>query len=108
MKLISIKSNSDFKRAYFRGSKKSSKYLTMYVRRVFCKKIKLGITVTKKVGCAIKRNRARRLIHEAFRTIDIGCINYHVVIVAHQSVLNLKMQDVREDILNLLNYFKIY
>ena len=79
----------------------------MYVRRVFCKEIRLGITVTKKVGCAVKRNRARRLIHEAFRTIDSECVNYHIVVVAHQGILNLKMQDVKREICYILNYFKI-
>ena len=79
----------------------------MYVRRVFSRKVRLGITVTKKIGCAVQRNRARRLIREAFRTIDINCINYHIVVVAHPGVLGLKMQNVRKDILKLLNYFKI-
>ena len=105
--MLSIKSNSDFKRAYFRGNKKSSRNLTIYVRRVFCREMRLGITVTKKVGCAVERNRARRLIHEAFRTIDIECVNYHIVVVAHQGILSLKMQDVKKEIYYILNYFKI-
>ena len=79
----------------------------MYVRRVFCKEMRLGITVTKKVGCAVKRNRARRLIHEALRTMDIECVNYHIVVVAHQGILKLKMQDVKKEICYILNYFKI-
>jgi len=29
---------------------------------------RLGITVTKKVGCAVTRNRIRRLVREYFRT----------------------------------------
>ncbi|HOT10464.1 MAG TPA: ribonuclease P protein component [Polyangiaceae bacterium] len=31
---------------------------------------RLGITVTKKVGCAVVRNRAKRLIRETFRTLS--------------------------------------
>ena len=79
----------------------------MYVRRVSCYDLHLGITVTKKVGCAVQRNRARRLIKEAFRLLNISCKNHHVVVVAHQNILDLKMDDVKEEIYYLLNYFKI-
>ena len=79
----------------------------MYVRRVFCREMRLGITVTKKVGCAVERNHARRLIHEAFRTLGVECFNYHVVVVAHKGVLDLKMQDVRKEVCYILNYFKM-
>lgn len=31
---------------------------------------RLGITVTKKVGCAVVRNRAKRLVREVFRQLS--------------------------------------
>lgn len=103
----SIKSNSDFKRAYFRGVRKSSKNLTLYLRRVFSKDLYFGITTSKKVGCAVERNRARRLIKEALFGLNLNLQGYHIVVVAHRSILEFKMYDVQNEIRYLLRCLNV-
>ena len=106
MKIKSLSRNSDFKRAYFKGVRKSSKNISIYVRRVFSDEVQFGITASKKIGCAVERNRARRLIREACRIL--GPISgYHIVIVAHRSILECKMRDVHKEICFLLKCLKI-
>ena len=62
-----IKKNYEFRRLYNRGKNKVSPYLALYVIEKKQGPRRLGITVSTKVGCAVIRNRVRRLIREAFR-----------------------------------------
>ena len=59
--------NGDFRRAYARGKSFADPALVTYAlktRRGVCR---MGITVSKKVGCAVERNRCKRVIRAAFR-----------------------------------------
>lgn len=102
LKIKSININSDFKRAYFRGIRKLSGNMVLYVRRVFSSGLFYGITTSKKVGCAVERNRARRLIREALFSLNLKSQGYHIVFVARRSILKLKMYDVQREIRYLL------
>lgn len=68
-KLLTIKKNKDFTRAYAKGSCKVSPVIVTYVRKNRQPYSRLGITTSKKIGKAVYRNRARRLIKNSFRTL---------------------------------------
>lgn len=68
-KVVSLKLNKEFKRAYFQGKFKAHPLLVTYAIRNRLKKPRIGITTSKKIGCAVKRNRARRIIKQAFMEI---------------------------------------
>ena len=48
---------------------------------------RIGITVSKKVGNAVERNRARRWIREAWRSVAVGFPALDLVVVARRAVL---------------------
>ena len=58
---------SDFRKTYDEGKKLAGRYLVLFVRPSEAGAIRLGLTVTKRVGCAAERNRARRRLREVFR-----------------------------------------
>lgn len=64
---ISLKENRDFRRLYTKGRSKSSSRLVLYCRKNRLGKNRIGITVSTKLGCAVKRNRIRRRLREAYR-----------------------------------------
>ena len=66
---VSMKENRDFRRLYNRGKSFVSPVLVTYVMKNRVKKHRVGITTSKKVGCAVRRNRSRRVIREAFRLL---------------------------------------
>lgn len=58
---------------------------------------RIGISVSKKVGNAVARNRAKRIIRAAYRSNESKFpIGLDVVFVARQGVAELKTQDIEE------------
>ena len=69
-KIISIKENHLFSKVYAKGKKVSEKNIAVYALKNYkTPETRLGITTGKKIGSAVERSRARRLIREAYRTI---------------------------------------
>ena len=58
---------SDFRKTYDEGRKLAGRYLVLFVRPNGAGTIRLGLTVTKRIGCAVERTRARRRLREIFR-----------------------------------------
>ena len=95
--LHTLKNNYEFRRAYNRGkSFQSPPFITYLVpnRLGFCR---VGITTSKKIGNAVQRNRARRVIRAAFAAVAPE-INKGVdlVFVARSRVLYLKSTELEK------------
>ena len=65
-----IKENRDFRRAYRRGVCYPSGALVTYVFKRKSGGFRIGVTVGKKLGNAVTRNRARRVIRAAWRAVE--------------------------------------
>ena len=63
----SLKENHLFRRLYRRGNSSANGYLVLYCRPNGSGKNRIGITVSGKMGCAVKRNRVRRRLREIYR-----------------------------------------
>ena len=101
-KLLSLKMRRDFRRVYAKGQKKYTADLIIYTLFNYSKQTRVGISVSKKVGCAVERNRARRIIKEAFRILKLD-ISMDIVVVAKPSILGKKMQNIYDELLILKN-----
>ena len=79
----SIKKTQSFKTVYSRGRQQMNAYFVMYVIANNTNVNRLGVTVSKKVGKAVIRNRVRRLVKEICR-LKAHRINngFDIVIVA--------------------------
>ena len=64
MKYSRIKKNEQFSRIFKKGKKVFSRDVTFVYRP--SSRLEMGVAVSKKHGCAVKRNRIKRLLRQAF------------------------------------------
>ena len=86
--------NKDFLTLYKKGRYAASKYSVIYVRPNGRPFNRLGITAGKKVGNAVCRNRAKRLIRLAYRQSEVDMpVGMDIVIVARTAITTIKSQE---------------
>ena len=67
-------------------------------------KIGIGYTATKKIGNAVKRNKAKRIMRELAKKILIKCKrNTYYVLIAKTSILDTKFKDLLEELDKVVN-----
>ena len=100
---ITIKENRDFRRLYRQSASLVTPALVVYFKETRAGFSRLGITAGKKVGSAVYRNRAKRVIREAYRAL-LPRFNKSVdmVIVARAKCAHLKSNEVTDELESLL------
>ena len=89
-----LNNNRDFLTLYKKGRYFTSKYSVIYVRLNGKPFNRLGITAGKKIGNAVHRNRAKRLIRLAYREAEIDLpVGIDLVIVARSCICTVKSQE---------------
>ena len=111
MKNVAIKENHLYQKAYRKGERFVGQCVSEYVLRDFASKRlmkahpqkqyvnRLGLSISKKLGSAVERNRAKRIMRAAYREIE-GQLKtgFLVVISARSGVLGKKTQDVSREL----------
>jgi ribonuclease P protein component len=96
LKTIALTSNRDFLRLYKRGRSYVNPSLVLYFTKNRLAMNRMGITASKKIGKAVQRNRARRIIKEAYRLLEpVTLTGFDFVFVARGKTLGLKSGDVQ-------------
>lgn len=86
-----LNDNKDFLTLYRKGKFTASKNIVVYVRKNNLPVNRLGITAGKKIGNAVHRNRAKRVIRQAYRENEILMpVGIDLVIVARPPVCSVK------------------
>ena len=90
-----LKENRDFRRLYGRGRSAADRHLVVYTLRNRLGTNRLGITVGVKLGCAVQRNRVKRLIREAYRLHQHELkTGMDIVVVARRSAVEAGYADI--------------
>ncbi len=115
MKNPAITENHLFVKAYTKGHKVRGTFVNVFILKdAHANRLKkenpekrfinrLGITATKKIGGAVERCRARRIIREAYRIVDknLGVKKgFLIVIAAKEGIGGAKTQDICADLIN--------
>ena len=97
-----VRKRADFELIYKTGFKRSGRLMTMFTRERDAGVARLGIAATRKMGAAVERNRAKRLVREVFRHHKpVGAID--VVVVPRREMLDAPYENVEAEFLSLLS-----
>lgn len=66
---LRVRQEREFRRIYHRGGRASGKHMSLVVLRNRLPHARLGLSVSKKCGNAVRRNRIKRMFREAFRQV---------------------------------------
>ena len=92
-----LQKNGQFQYVYRRGKSAACKDLVMLYAKG--KGLRVGFSVSKKVGNAVQRNRSRRVIREAFRALAPRVRpGFDLVLVARGKTPYVKSTDVRRQL----------
>lgn len=99
-----IRRKSDFERVYDQGKKAVSSSFILYHYIDSTRQYRrLGITVSKKVGNAVTRNRCKRIIREIFRkNKEKFPQGADVVVIVRREMASKRYSDVREELCSIL------
>ncbi|HIT78892.1 MAG TPA: ribonuclease P protein component [Candidatus Faecivivens stercorigallinarum] len=87
--------NKEFRHAYYQGKSKATPYFVCYMVKGQSGQVRYGITTSKKIGNAVKRNHARRLIRAAFWSVmEQAAVGKDYVFVAREGILTAKSYQV--------------
>lgn len=90
-----LKQNSDFRRIYGRGEAFVDPAFVAYALKTKSNGVRLGITAGKKIGGAVERNRAKRILTAAFSECAGSIVGgYDFVLVARTRLLKHKSTDI--------------
>ncbi len=113
MKFPAIQENHLFTKAYSKGKRYVTERLAVYLLPDYAAKRlakahpdhvvvnRLGLTVSKRIGSAVVRNRTKRILREGYRAaieeapIKVG---YLIVIAARERAVNAKSHDLQRDL----------
>ena len=96
-----IRRRADFQQAYEHGARVHGRYSTLFILPNKLDVGRLGIAATKKLGGAVQRNRAKRLIREVFRHNKIAS-GFDVVVVPKRDLLQASLTVPEADYRSLL------
>lgn len=104
-----LKKNYEFARIYRRGRFFPGKYLVLYILKNNMEINRLGVSVSKKIGKSVTRNRVKRLIRESYRYYEpfiTGGLD--IVITARKVETEYRFADILKELKYLLKRARIF
>ncbi len=104
-----IKKNTDFQLVFNHGKSTANRQFVIYIlKKNNQANFRIGLSVSKKIGNAVTRNRIKRLIREAFKEIKAELpTNYDFVIIARKPTANMDFHQVKSSIIHILKLAKL-
>ena len=101
--------SEDFKRVRRSGKSYAHPLVVLIVQTHDQPRLKVGVAAGRTVGTAVHRNRAKRLLREAMRSLlpNIAS-NLDLILIARPGLVTATLEDTRRALLNLLQRAQIF
>ena len=94
-----LRKQEDFTRLYKKGRSTGSRHLVLLYRKNGLSFNRKAFLASKKVGNSVCRNRARRLMREAFRKTEAELpTGYDFLLIARHTILDCKCDQVENSL----------
>ena len=91
-----IRHRTDFQHVYDRGRKLHGRTMTIFLLHRPDAVTRLGIAATKKLGGAVERNRAKRLVREIFRRRPAPR-GYDIVVIPRRTMFDVSFSSLESE-----------
>ena len=92
-----VRRRSEFQQIFKNGYRVGSRYFTLLLSPNAGSTPRLGIVASKKLGDAVRRNRAKRLIRELFRLNQTPSAGLDVVVIPRRELFDAAYDELDRD-----------
>lgn len=109
-KELRLSRREDFGKVYRHGKSSANRQFVLYVlRQPAIERFKLGISVSKKVGKAVERNRIRRLVKEIVRHHADRIAEHHeLILIVRRPAAEMDYHQMEKSIIHVMKRASIW
>jgi len=100
-----IKKNEAFQEVFQKGSSFANRQLVLYYKRqeTADAHFRIGLSVSKKLGNAVMRNKIKRYLRQAFHELDEQVVQgYDFIVIARQPAKDMTYQELKKSLIHVL------
>ncbi|NEW07267.1 ribonuclease P protein component [Paenibacillus sp. SYP-B3998] len=109
-KTYRLAKREDFNKVYRYGkSMANHQFVLYYLAQPKLEQFRLGVSVSKKIGNAVVRNRLRRMMKEIIRlNKDNLTLHYDYILIARKPVAEMEYADMQKSIFHVIRKASLY
>lgn len=102
-KKFRLRKNAEFKKVYIGGKNFWNRNLILYIKKNKLEESRFGITITKKIGNAVVRNKIRRRVKEIYR-LNLYRIKdgYDLILLPKKNVVDISYKELESALIHIL------
>jgi ribonuclease P protein component len=108
-KLQKLRNSQQFRRVYEQGQRFHTPFFSAFILKNDIGEQRIGITVTRKIGCAVIRNRCKRRLREIMRTYQYEGLNstgFDLVINVKPGLAEADYRQLQESFTRVMERFR--
>ncbi|AST93932.1 ribonuclease P protein component [Sutcliffiella cohnii] len=98
-----IKKNKEFQQVFQHGKSMANRQFVLYVlEKKDQAEFKIGLSVSKKIGNAVTRNRIKRYIRQVFTELEADIVTTgDIVIIARKPTAEMSYEEVKSSLIHI-------